>query len=446
MQKGILIIEDEEIMRVTLGDFLTSKNYTVFLAETGTEGLELYRSEKPRLVVTDVRLPDINGLDILKRLKEMDPDVMVIVITAYGTIKDAVDAIKSGAYDYITKPFSLDEFELIVKRALEVITLKEENILLRERIAQCMCYPDLVAESERMRKVCDLIAKVAKTDTTVLILGESGTGKELVASVIHRESYRKDAPFVAINCAALPEQLIESELFGYEKGAFTGAHRAKPGKFELAHGGTIFLDEIGDLPLQAQAKILRVIQDGTFERLGGTRTIRTDTRVIAATNRDLERDVKEGRFREDLYWRLKVVPIYLPPLRERKEDILPLAEFFLQRYNQKHGRNLTLSPKTKTALLSYSFPGNVRELENLIERLVTLAEGPRIELEDLPEEIRTFSETPVETSLQSVTERAEREHILRVLKSTGGNKTRAAELLGISRKTLWEKMRHYGIG
>ncbi len=446
MDKQILIIEDEEILRVTLGDFLASKGYSVSVAETGRQGLDLFHSKGHQVVVTDVRLPDINGLNLLKQLKENNPEVVVIVITAYGTIKDAVDAMKSGAYDYITKPFSLDEFELIINRAFEMIALRRENVLLREQIIECMCYPQMVAQSNEMKKVCRLISKVAKTDTTVLLLGESGTGKELVASTIHRESHRKDGPFVVVNCAALPETLIESELFGHEKGAFTGAHKPKPGKFELASGGTIFLDEIGELPPQAQAKLLRVLQDGTFERLGGTRTLRTDARVIAATNRDLEKDVKGGRFREDLYWRLKVVPIYIPPLRERKEDILPLAEFFLKRFNEKHGRKLSLSHRARAALLRYDFPGNVRELENLMERLVTLAEGPRIEIEDLPEEVRAyFSEAPSETSLQTIIEQAEREHIIKVLKSTDGNRTRAAELLGVSRKTLWEKMRQYGI-
>ncbi len=446
MNKKVLIIEDEELMRVTLGDFLSRKGYSVEVAETGRQGLELFHTLRPHLVVTDVRLPDINGLEILKQLKDTDPEVVVIVITAYGTIKDAVEAMKTGAYDYITKPFSLDEFELIIKRAFEVIELRQENILLKEQVVECICYPEMVAQSDEMRKVCRLIAKVARTDTTVLLLGESGTGKELVASTIHRESHRRDGPFVVVNCAALPETLIESELFGHEKGAFTGAHKPKPGKFELARGGSIFLDEIGELPPQAQAKLLRVLQDGTFERLGSTTTLRTDARVIAATNRDLEKETKEGRFREDLYWRLNVVPIHIPPLRQRKEDILPLAEFFLQRFNKRHGRSITLSRSVKKALLEYDFPGNVRELENLMERLVTLAEGPEIRLSDLPEEIRrSTTEAIPEATLQSVTERAERQHILRVLKATGGNRTKAAKVLGISRKSLWEKMRQYGI-
>lgn len=438
--KKILIIEDERVMRITLQDALREDGYTVYSCETGREGLEVLRDDYYPLVITDVRLPDMNGIDVIKEINGISDNIGVIVITAYGTIKDAVEAMRLGAYDYITKPFSLDEFSVIVKRAFEARELKEENVRLRKMIAKCYSCPDIVGESNAMRMVRELIAKVSRNESPVIILGESGTGKELVASAIHYQSPRRDKPFIKVNCSAFPESLIESELFGYEKGAFTGAVKRKPGRFELADGGSIFLDEIGELPTSIQVKLLRVLQDGTFERLGGTETLKVDVRVISATNRNLEDDLKTGKFREDLYYRLNVISLWLPPLRERKEDIPLLIEHFAN----KSGKRIKFSAEAINALMEYDFPGNVRELENIVERCFTLSEGDVIHKEDIPSHILRKDTSSI-PKLSDVTSEVEREHILRVLRITGGNKTKAAEMLGISRKTLWEKMNTYSI-
>jgi DNA-binding NtrC family response regulator len=379
-------------------------------------------------------------------IRETDENAQIIVMTAFGTIKDAVEAMKLGAFDYITKPFSLDEFKLIVKRALDVKALKDENIRLRKDLSECCGYPNIVGESHEMRKVFELLGRVSQTDSTVLILGESGTGKELIASTIHYQGLRKDKSFIKVNCAALPENLIESELFGYEKGAFTGATRRKPGRFELADKGTLFLDEIGDLPHSTQIKLLRVLQDGYFERLGGTETINVDVRVITATNRNLEEDVKKGSFREDLYYRLNVIPLLLPPLRKRIDDIPLLIDNFNLRYNSRLGKRVKFSTQAIKALMAYDFPGNVRELENLVERCIALSEGETINMEDLPSHIvRKRKDLSPGITLSEISAEAEKEYITRILRSTKGNRTKAAEILSISRKTLWEKMNNYGI-
>lgn len=445
MKGTILLIEDEKLMRVTLEDALESAGYEVMSFDTGTGALEAVKDHSFDIAVTDVRLPDIDGFDVLHEITR-STDAQVIVMTAFGTIKDAVEAMKSGAFDYITKPFALDEFLLLIERALEVKRLKEENLRLRKDINKCYALPNIIGESAGMKKVFSLIEKVAGSDATVLILGESGTGKELVATTIHYQSKRKDRPLIKINCAALPEGLIESELFGHEKGAFTGAVKRKPGRFELADGGTIFLDEIGDIPLSTQAKILRVIQERQFERIGGTVTLTADVRIITATNKDLEEEVKAGRFREDLYYRLNVIPIRLPSLRERREDIPGLIEFFMSKYRSRLSRNIRFLKEAVEELLAYDFPGNVRELENIIERCVTLSMSDVIAKDELPAFIVKGAQGPRGLSLSEVAADAERGHIMTVLKSTQGNKTKAAELLGISRKTLWEKMNAYGMG
>ncbi|HHN64778.1 MAG TPA: sigma-54-dependent Fis family transcriptional regulator [Nitrospirae bacterium] len=447
MKPRILVIEDEMIMRVTLEDALTAQGYTVRSCERGQQGVDAYEETPFDLVLTDVRLPDINGLEVLRRLREIDETSVIILMTAFGTIKDAVDAMKLGAFDYITKPFSLEELGLIIKRALQVKAMREENIRLKRDLSQCFSYPNIIGESDEMKKLFALIDRVSRTDSTVLLSGESGTGKELIASTIHYHSTRKDKPMIKINCGALPENLIESELFGYEKGAFTGATKRKPGRFELAHGGSIFLDEVGDLPLQTQVKLLRVLQDGTFEPLGGTESITVDVRIIAATNKDLHKEVKEGRFREDLYYRLSVIPLNIPPLRNRREDIPLLIEHFLKRYNSRYGKNLRFSKEAITTLMGYDFPGNVRELENIVERVVTLSENNPVRKEDLPEHItgKDGSAEAEPLSLNEVAQEAEKNHIIRILRETGGNRTRAAEILGISRKTLWEKINLYRI-
>jgi two-component system response regulator AtoC len=446
MRHKVLIVEDDKIMRVSLEDSLKANGYAVIGYEKGVDGVNAFKEGGFSLVITDVRLPDMRGLDILKLVKENDAETPVIVITGFGTIKDAVEAMKIGAFDYITKPFSLEEFILIAERALEVKQLKEENVRLRKDLSERYNFPNIIGESDEMGKVYDLIEKVARTDSTVLILGENGTGKELVASTIHYQSERKSGPLIKVNCAALPENLIESELFGYEKGAFTGALKRKPGRFERADKGTIFLDEIGDLPSSVQVKLLRVLQDGSFERLGGTETLFLDVRVIAASNKDIEEDVKEGRFREDLYYRLNVIPVHIPPLRERREDIPLLLDHFLEIYNCRCGRNITLSSDAIMALMDYEFPGNVRELENIAERCITLSTDDTITRDDLPLHIVKGQEVPYrEVTLSGVAAEAERDHIIKILRSTKGNKTKASEILGISRKTLWEKVKAYSI-
>ncbi|MCL4457584.1 MAG: sigma-54 dependent transcriptional regulator [Nitrospirae bacterium] len=444
MKKTILLIEDEKLMRVTLEDSLKSAGYDVMSFETGTEALQELKRNSFDLVLTDVRLPDMDGLGILNEITRAN-DAQVIVMTAFGTIKDAVEAMRLGAFDYITKPFSLDEFLLLIERALDVKRLREENIRLKKDLERCYCFPNIIGESPEMKKVFSLVEKVSASDSTVLIMGESGTGKELIATTIHYQSARKEKPLIKVNCAALPEGLIESELFGHEKGAFTGAIRRKPGRFELADSGTIFLDEIGDLPHSTQSKILRVIQEKTFERVGGTETLGADVRIIAATNKNLEDEVKKGRFRDDLYYRLNVIPITLPSLRDRREDIPYLIDFFLSKCGNKLSRDIRFSKEALDYLVQYDYPGNVRELENIIERCITLSSSDTIGKDDLPSFIFKKPDNVKLLSLSSVAADAEKEYIIRILKATNGNKTKAAEMLGISRKNLWEKMNSYGI-
>lgn len=445
MKKPILLIEDEKLMRVTLEDALRSAGYDVVSFENGSDAIAALKENSFSIVVTDVRLPDTDGFEILKDIIKNKSETLVILMTAFGTIKDAVEAMKLGAFDYITKPFSLDEFILIIERALDVIRLKEENLRLKKDLDRYFSFPNIIGESDKMKEVFSLIERVSKTDSTVLICGESGTGKELIATTIHYQSKRKDKPLIKVNCGAIPETLIESELFGYEKGAFTGALKRKPGRFELASGGTIFLDEIGDLPQGTQAKLLRVLQEMTFERLGGTETIKVDVRIIAATNKDIEEEVKNGNFREDLFYRLNVIPIYIPPLRDRKEDIPLLIEFFLEKYNTRFSKNVRFSKEALEILYGYNYPGNVREVENIIERSVALAVDDVVTREDLPPQFHKGKQKPF-ISLSKIVSDAEKEHIERVLKATGGNKTKAAEILGISRKTLWEKLNSFRTG
>ena len=444
MNKTVLLIEDDKIMRISLEDALKGAGYDVISFETGTAALRVFKNIPFDVAVTDFRLPDLDGFDIVKEITKKK-DVPVIMMTAYGTIKDAVKAMKLGAFDYLTKPFALDELFLLIERALEIKGLKEENIRLKKDLNKCYSVPNITGESAEIKKVFSLIEKVSAADATVLILGESGTGKELVATTIHYQSKRKDKPLIKVNCAALPEGLIESELFGHEKGSFTGAVRRKPGRFETADGGTIFLDEISDLPLSTQAKILRVIQERQFDRVGGTATLTVDVRIIAATNRALEEEVKAGRFREDLYYRLNVIPIVMPPLRERREDILLLIEFFMDKYGSGLAKNVRFTQEAVDLLLAYDYPGNVRELENIVERCVTLSSSGTIGKDDMPSFIVNGEQSGKGLRLSDVASDAERNHIMKVLKTTLGNRTRAADLLGISRKTLWEKMNAYGI-
>jgi len=444
MKDTVLLVEDDKLMRVTVEDALRAAGYDVVSFEQGKEALAALGEALFDVAVTDMKLPDLDGFDIVRAVCGTR-NAPVIVMTAYGTIQDAVEAMKLGAFDYITKPFDLEEFLLLVGRAIEVKKLRDENMRLKREIGKCFRMPNIVGESQVMKHVYSVVDRVAVTDSTVLILGESGTGKELIASAIHYQSGRKDKPLIKVNCAALPEGLIESELFGHERGAFTGAVKRKPGRFELADGGSLFLDEIGDLPQSAQSKLLRVLQERTIERIGGTESVKVDVRLIAATNKNLEDEVKAGRFREDLFYRLNVIPITLPPLRERREDIPALVVLFLERYGGRLGRTARFSKEALESIMSHDFPGNVRELENIIERTVTLSASDVINRDDLPPFVLRKENNGKMPSLSDVAAEAEKEHILKILGGTAWNKTRAAEMLGISRKTLWEKMNAYGI-
>lgn len=444
MKETVLLIEDDKIMRISLEDALKNAGYDVSSFETGNEALRAFKSAPFDVVVTDFRLPDLDGFDIIREITKKQ-DVQVIMMTAYGTIKDAVEAMKLGAFDYLTKPFALDELLLLIERALMIKGLKEENIRLKKDLNRCYNGRNITGNSVEIRKVFSLIEKVSLSDATVLILGESGTGKELVATTIHYQSKRRDKPLIKVNCAALPEGLTESELFGHERGAFTGAVRRKPGRFEVADSGTIFLDEIADLPLSSQAKILRVMQERQFDRVGGTATLTVDVRIIAASNRALEEEVKAGRFREDLFYRLNVIPINMPPLRERREDILPLIELFMQKCGSGLAKHFRFTQEAIDLLLAYDYPGNVRELENIVERCVTLSSSATIGKDDIPSFIINPEQSGKGLRLSDVAADAERSHIIKILKTTMGNKTKAAELLGISRKTLWDKTNAYDI-
>jgi len=450
----IMVIDDEPLMRITVQDALVVDGYKVTMAETGEKGLTLLRENPADILITDLKLPHMDGIQILKEVKTITPETQVIMITAYGSIDSAVTAMKLGASDYLTKPFAMDELLLIIKRLLRMRQLEGENTSLRKRVEERYGLEGLVGKSPQMLKVYDLIETVAQTDTTVLIYGESGTGKEVVANAIHLQSPRKGRPFVKVNCAALPETLLESELFGHEKGAFTGALKQRKGRFEIADGGTLFLDEIGDISLGVQVKLLRILQERQFERVGGNETLSVNVRLICATQRDLKEEIRKGNFREDLYYRLNVVPLILPPLRERREDILLLAEHFVDKFSKKMGKEVVgLSQDAKTLLLRYQFPGNIRELENMLERAIALIKGKVIQAEDLPEEV-CGGETPVRNICEKIRASKplsdairvfEKEYIQNVLEKTKGKKGQAAEILGISRKTLWEKIKELEI-
>lgn len=450
----ILIVDDEPLMRVTIEDALLGEGYSTSAVETGEAGLALVRQEPWDVVITDIRLPDMDGMEILKETKTRNPQTEVILITAYGSINSAVTAMKEGASDYLTKPFSMDELLLILRRVLRMRALEEENRALRQRVEERYGLEGLVGRSPAMLKIYDLIETISQTDTTVLVQGESGTGKELVANAIHLLSPRRKGPFVKVNCAALPETLLEAELFGHERGAFTGAIRQRKGRFEIAGGGTLFLDEIGDISPMVQVKLLRVLQEREFERVGGNETLSADVRLICATQKDLKREVEKGNFREDLYYRLNVVPVRIPPLRERREDIPLLANHFIERFSQKMKKEISgLSEEAESLLLSYSYPGNIRELENMLERAIALIKGKVIQAQDLPDEVcgepsssRLLCEKIRGTKpLAQALSLFEKEYIQSVLEKTKGKKGQAAEVLGISRKTLWEKIKELGI-
>jgi two-component system response regulator AtoC len=451
---GVLVVDDERTLRFTLAESLRDENYRAYEAADGSEAFAALRENDIDVVLLDMRLKESgeDGLTILKSIKKDYPEVEVVMMTAYGRFDHAVEATKSGCYQFVGKPFQLDQIKMVVRGALENASLRKEVEVLRRGSRARFPTDKIVGESKGFREVLETVEKVAPSRTTVLLTGETGTGKEIVARALHRASDVASGPFVAVNCSAVPENLLESELFGYEKGAFTDAKTRKKGMFELADRGTLFLDEIGDMAAGIQSKLLRVLETGTFKRLGGTGDIAADVRVVAATNKDLKKEVAVGSFREDLYYRLAVIPIAIPPLRERTEAILPLARFFLDHLNKEMGRNVEgFTPEAERALLGYRWPGNVRELRNVVERAVLLSSGPVIEASGLPREVLAaegapppVSATPAEGAAWTLAD-AERYAIQLALKRFEGNKTRAAEALGVSRQTLRAKVKDYGL-
>jgi len=446
---NILIVEDEPKMLRLLELNLGEEGWTTFGAGDAETGLKILGRETVNLVLSDIKLPGMNGLEFLQAIRRLNAEIPVVLMTAYGSVEKAVEAIKSGASDYVLKPFSLDEIKLVVRKELDVHRLRAENRALREELGHRYEYPNIVACSAKMQDVLATVEHVAPTNSTILIGGESGVGKELIARAIHQRSRRASGPFVKINCTAIPENLLESELFGYEKGAFTGATASKPGKFELADKGSLFLDEIGDVPQAMQAKLLRVLQEREFERLGGTRTLKVDVRLIAATNRDLRAALEEGTFREDLYYRLNVVPINLPPLREHREDIPDLVNHFLAKYRKESGKEIRgVTPQALQILTSFYWPGNVRELENIVERAATFARGQWIEASDIHLDTERTKGNGVAVGFLPpgmTLDQWEDEMIREALCRSGGNKSQAARLLGLSRNALRYRLSKIGV-
>jgi len=448
-----LIAEDDLASRENLLELLEGEGYEVKAVTNGNEAIEVFLVEPFDLLITDLHMPGMDGLALINLIKKINSTCVPIVVTAYGTINSAVEAMKLGAFDYITKPLRNDLVKLSVARALTYLRLQEENSVLKEQIKEKYDFSNLIGYSECMRKVFDKITKVAASDSTVLIYGESGTGKELVAKAVHFNSERKDRPLVAVNCGAIPEELLEAELFGHEKGAFTGAIRNRVGRFELAEGGTIFLDEVGDMSPALQVKVLRVIQERQFERIGGVKTINADVRIITATNQNLEKAVAEKRFREDLFYRINVIPLHLPPLRERGIDIPILVNHFLAKYNGLRTKEVKkIVPEAMNILMHYSWPGNVRELQNLIEMLVVMKENGTIDVADLPGKMQVGRGQPQinnvnapiaddSMDLNKAVEKFEKELICRALEKSGGVKNKAARMLNLNRTTLVEKLR-----
>jgi DNA-binding NtrC family response regulator len=447
----ILVVDDDPEIREGVADVLRQAGYDVDEAKDGKKAIKCIETGSYDLVLTDLNLPKVDGMKVLRHVLDESPDTICIILTGFGTIKGSVEAIKMGAFDYISKPVKSDEIVIVVEKALKYRHLERENILLKQQLRKKYQFENFIGDSKPIQKVFELIEKVADTDSTVLITGESGTGKELIAKAIHYNSYRRDNPMVVINCGAIPEELLESELFGHEKGAFTGAHKMRVGRFELANGGTIFLDEIGDMSPNLQVKLLRVLQEQKFERVGGMRTLEIDVRIIAATNKNLINAVNRGSFRQDLYYRLNVIPIKVPPLRHRKSDIPLLIDFFFKRIDPRKRNGINeFSSKAEDALVAYDWPGNVRELENMVERMSILASGDKIELEDVPDSIKGKGAKieSIEVTIpkdgivfDQAVEEYEKKLILEALNETNWVKTKAAKLLNINRTTLIEKMK-----
>ncbi len=450
-EKTILLVDDDASLRRVLAHHLTEAGYRVLTAVDGKAGLDLFTEEQVEMVITDIRMPEMSGLDLLRRIRVMNPETVVLVITAHGSIETAVEAMKLGAHDYITKPFNREELLLTVAKSLEYTALVRENRSLKQFIESRFSLDNMIGTSPAMRRVYALVEKVARADLAVLITGESGTGKELIAKAIHMGSARRDGPFVIINCGAIPEGLLESELFGHRKGSFTGAYANARGKIEAADKGAVLLDEIGELSLALQVKLLRVIESGEFTRVGETAPRRADVRFLAATNRDLSKMVEDGRFREDLYFRLKVVPIHLPPLRERREDIPLLAAHFLKEAAQRYQRPaLRFEKDVFRYFQTYAWPGNVRELKHTVERLAVIAESDSVSVRDLPENLTATTGNAANVLIQLPDdgldlEEVEREILRQALDKHGGNQTRAAQYLNITRSALIYRIQKYGL-
>lgn len=445
---NILIVEDEAKMRRLLELNLQDDGFTAFSAEDAETGLKLLRDNPIDLVLTDLKLPGMDGLEFLQTIKRQNAALPVVVMTAFGSVETAVEAMKAGASDYVLKPFSLTEMRIVIHKELDVRNLREENRSLREALGKRYSHPNIVARSPKMQEVLSTVERVAPTNTTVLLGGESGVGKDLIARAIHEKSKRSSGPFLKINSTAIPENLLESELFGFEKGAFTGAVASKPGKFELADKGTLFLDEIGDVPPATQVKLLRVLQEREFERLGGTKTIKVDVRLIAATNRDLREALEQGTFREDLYYRLNVVPIDIAPLRDRKEDVPDLVNLFISRCRESGKEIEGITPQAMQILTNYHWPGNVRELQNIVERACALSKGPLIEASDIHLDIRPAKSSNGTSGFlpEGMTlEQWEDEMVQEALRRANGNKSQAARLLGLSRNALRYRLSKIGI-
>ena len=449
---NILISDDESSQRSILRGYLEQSGYNVSEADSGSEAITIIEENLIDIVLSDYKMPDMNGIELLKKIKILNPEISVVIITAFGTIENAVKAMKEGAYDYLTKPIDLDELEIVIKKITERHNLISENKLLKEQLAERYNFDGLVVNSAKMEEVINLAGRVAASKATVLLRGESGTGKEVLAKAIHIASPRKDKPFIAVNCAALNENLLESELFGHEKGAFTGAEKQRRGRFELADGGTLFLDEVGDLPLPTQIKLLRVLQEGQFERVGGSQSVNVDVRILTATNQNLELLIDENKFREDLLYRINVVTIMIPPLRERREDIPPLVDFFISKYIPDTNKTkIDFSREAMDILLKYDYPGNVRELENIIHHSLVLSRNEIIESNDLPINIRNLplesklKKSDVDSTLPEQVETLEKSLVLESLKKTNGNQSKASKLLGISERNLRYRLEKWGI-
>jgi two-component system, NtrC family, response regulator AtoC len=440
----ILVVDDEEIVRESLGGWLEKDGYTVGAMPDGKSALEKLRGERWTIMVVDLKMPGMDGLQVLEEAKKLQPDIAVVIMTAYATVDTAVSAMKMGAYDYLVKPFDPEELSIMMQKIISQQSLVRENAVLRQALKQEYQFRDLLSKSPAMQRVFELARTAARSNSTILVLGESGTGKEVLARAIHAESPRAGGPFVAVSCAALTETLLESELFGHERGSFTGATARRKGKFEVAHGGTLFLDEVGDIGQKLQLDLLRVLEDRKFHRVGGNDPIDVDVRIVAATNRDLKKAAHEGKFREDLFYRLNVIPIVIPPLRERREDIPLLVENFVERLSVEMKKRIDgVSAEAMTAIMAHDWPGNVRELRNILERGAVVSTGPVIQLLDLG--LPSKAEAPPKPGTLASLEEVERRHVAAVLAHTGGNVSQSARILGIDRVTLYNKMRKWGL-